>query len=180
MFTYTINESTSLRLLQLRDAEAVFNLIDHNRSHLRTWLPWVDSTANITHTTAFIESTLNKFGNSDGFDAGIWYEGQLAGVIGLHYIDYNNRKTSIGYWLGESFQGKGIITEAAQALTNYALETLNLNRVEIRCATENAKSEAIPKRIGFTKEGTIQQAERLYDRYVDHHIYAMIQEKRRL
>jgi ribosomal-protein-serine acetyltransferase len=59
-------------------------------------------------------------------------------------------------------------------LVDYAFHEYRLNRVQIRCATENKKSCAIIERLGFMKEGRIRQAEFLYDHYVDLFIYGMI------
>lgn len=66
------------------------------------------------------------------------------------------------------------MTRVAKALTDYALLELNMNRVEIRVASGNEKSAAIPKRLGFKEEGTIRCAEWLYDHYVDHTIYGIL------
>jgi RimJ/RimL family protein N-acetyltransferase len=81
--------------------------------------------------------------------AGIWYEGRLAGVIGYHALDWENRTTEVGYWLGEEQQGKGLVTAACRALVDHAFGELGLNRVVISCATENKKSCAIPERLGL-------------------------------
>ena len=51
-----------------------------------------------------------------------------------------------------------------------------LNRVEIRAAPENRRSRAIPERLGFTEEGTLRQAERVGERYLDSAVYAMLAE----
>ena len=96
------------------------------------------------------------------------------GVIGFHKIDWNNKSTSIGYWLGEDYVGNGLMTKSVKAFVDYALIDLGLNRVEIRAAVENKKSRAIPERLGFTHEGTIRQSEWLYDHYVDHEVYGML------
>ncbi|HWJ04141.1 MAG TPA: GNAT family protein, partial [Verrucomicrobiae bacterium] len=94
--------------------------------------------------------------------------------IGLHYLDFNNRKTSLGYWLGEAFQDKGLMTASVRTLTKYCFTELNLNRVEIRAAVENIKSRAVPERLGFNQEGIIREAEWLGDRFVDHVVYGML------
>lgn len=52
---------------------------------------------------------------------------------------------------------------------------LKLNRVEIRAGVHNLKSRAIPERLGFINEGTIRQAEWLYDCYIDHVIYGILE-----
>jgi ribosomal-protein-serine acetyltransferase len=174
MFKFQIDENTFLKLLDEQDAEQLFALTDSCRTYLRTWLPWVDSTKTIEDTKSFIKMTMKKFAANNGFESGIWYKGQLAGVIGLHYIDWANRKTSIGYWLGEQFQGHGLMTKSCIAYINYAFNELKLNRVEIRCAVENSKSRAIPERLGFKNEGTIREAEWLNDHFVDHIVYGML------
>ncbi|OGF56046.1 MAG: alanine acetyltransferase [Candidatus Fraserbacteria bacterium RBG_16_55_9] len=174
MFICRLDAEAELRLLEDRHATELFLLTDQNRDHLRRWLPWVDVTASIEITRKFIRNALKLFAANRGFQAGIWYQGRLAGVIGYHRIDWFNRKTSIGYWLGASFQGKGLMTKACRALVDYAFHDLKLNRVEIRCAAQNKRSRAIPERLGFTQEGVSRQAEWLYDHYVDHVIYAML------
>jgi ribosomal-protein-serine acetyltransferase len=174
MFSFQIDKETFLRLFTYQDAEKLFALTDSCRSYLRKWLPWVDSIRTIEDTKSFIEMTIKKFASNNGFETGIWYKGQLAGVIGFHSIDWANKKTSIGYWLGEPFQGHGLMTKSCIAYINYAFNELKLNRVEIRCAVENEKSRAIPERLGFVNEGTIRDAEWLYDHFVDHIVYGML------
>ncbi len=66
------------------------------------------------------------------------------------------------------------MTKTVKALMHYAFEELQLNKVEIRAAVGNVKSRAIPERLNFTIEGTIRDAEWLYDRYVDHVVYGML------
>jgi ribosomal-protein-serine acetyltransferase len=174
MFRYRIDEETELRLLEERHAQELFALIDQNRTYLREWLPWVDGTTSLEDTRKFIRFSLEQFARNEGFNAGIWYHSKLAGVIGHHKINWANRKTSIGYWLGVSFQGKGLMTKSCRAVVNYDLNELKLNRIEIRCAVENRKSRAIPERLGFRQEGIIRQAEWLYDHFVDLVVYGML------
>jgi ribosomal-protein-serine acetyltransferase len=66
------------------------------------------------------------------------------------------------------------MTKSCIAYINYAFNELKLNRVEIRCAVENSKSRAIPEGLGFKNEGTIREAEWLYDHFVDHIVYGML------
>ncbi|MED1420375.1 GNAT family protein [Bacillus smithii] len=174
MLRLPIDDQTYLKLLEEQDAEPLFNLTDSCRTYLREWLPWVDSTKAVEDTISFIESSKKKSASKNGMDAGIWYNGQLAGIIGLHFIDWTNKKTSIGYWLGEPFQGRGLMTKACIAMIHHIFNDLQLNRVEIRCAVLNSKSRAIPERLGFSKEGTIREAEWLYDHFVDHIVYSML------
>ena len=174
MFGYKLGENTELRLLEERHAEQLADLTDRNREHLRTWLPWVDASRTVEDSKNFIRSTLKQFAENNGFQAGIWHDGRLAGVVGYHAIDWEHRSTSLGYWLGEEFEGKGLATSACRALVDHAFEELGLNRVSIACATENERSCTIPERLSFQREGIQRQAEWLYDHFVDHVIYAAL------
>lgn len=174
MFEIRIDDDTSLSLLEDQHAEELFALIDQNRAHLRKWLPWLDQNTKVEHTRSFIRSVLQQFAARNGFSCGIRFHGALVGVIGLHYIDWVNRKSSIGYWIAEPFQGRGLVSKACSALLDYLFDELKLNCVEIACAVENTRSRAIPERLGFTKEGILRQREWLYDHFVDHSVYSML------
>lgn len=174
MFKHQINPHLYLKLLEVPDAEELFHVTDVSRDYLREWLPWVDGTKSADDSRAFIQMTLNQFASNKGFNAGIWWDAQLVGCVGFHPIDWANRKASIGYWLAETFQGNGIMTSATRALVDYAFDVYALNRVEIRAATQNLKSRAIPERLAFANEGCIRQAEWLYDHFVDHVVYGML------
>jgi ribosomal-protein-serine acetyltransferase len=174
MFAYRIDESLELRLLEDRQADELFALVDANRAHLRQWLPWVDETKSADDTRNFIRRTLEALARNDGFTTGIWHDGRIVGVVGLHYIKWTSRKTEIGYWLAESAQGKGIMTRTCRALTAYLVEELKLNRVEIRCNSGNHRSRAVPRRIGFTEEAILRQAQLLHGEYQDDVVYAML------
>jgi len=163
-------------MLALQDAKQLYTLTDQSRESLKEWLPFIDSNKSWTDTEAFIKSTMVQFSNNNGFQAGIWYEGNIAGVIGFHKIDWNNKSTSIGYWLGKGYEGSGLMTESVKAFVNHAFVDLKLNRVEIRAAVENRKSRAIPERLSFVEEGRVRQAEWLYDHFVDHIVYGMLAE----
>lgn len=175
MFTLKVDQEIELQLFQPHHANELYALIDQNRFHLRQWLPWVDSMDSHTQYHSIIPIWLRQFADNNGFNLGIRYKGHLVGSIGLHQIDWRNLQTSIGYYLGEGFQGKGIMTRAVQAVLNYVFFDLHLHRVEIRCGENNFKSRAIPERLGFIQEGIIRDGENLYGHF--HHliVYGMLE-----
>src|SRR5580698_3305350 len=179
MFSAAIQPGAELRLLEERHAPALFALVDGEREYLRQWMPWVDSRSSEADISAFIRNALEQFADNRGFSAGMWVDGSLAGVITLHKIDWLDRWAEIGYWLAREFQGRGIMTAAARAVTEHALVEMELNRVEIRCAVGNSKSSAIPKRLGFTFEGLLRQASRVNGAYLDLEVYSMLRSEYR-
>ncbi|WP_106497248.1 GNAT family N-acetyltransferase [Lentibacillus sp. Marseille-P4043] len=174
MFTYKVDEDLSLKLLEKEDADVLFALVDDSRDYLREWLPWVDNMKQVADYEPVIEMWLKQFADHDGFQVGIMYNERLVGMVGFHGIDWSNRKTSIGYWLSEKYQGRGLITRAVAALIDYAFTAYDLNRVEIQCGIANQRSKAIPERLGFKQEGIIRNGEYVYDHYHDCVLYSVL------
>jgi ribosomal-protein-serine acetyltransferase len=158
-FDQLADEDICLKPVNSGDAEALFRLIDRDRAYLREWLPWVDHSRSVQDTLKFIELSQEKFERKEAFSVCITHQNKIAGIIGFHYFDWSNRSTSIGYWLAQDFQGKGITTRSCALLVNYAFVELGLNRVEIRCAVKNKKSRAIPEKLNFRNEGTVRDGE---------------------
>ncbi len=174
MIIPTSNNSLFLRLLQETDAEEIFALTDRNRLYLRQWLPWLDSTTSAKDTHAFIQRCLAQHTEGYGFVCTIIFNGNIIGVLGHNSIDLINRISYPGYWLSSSHAGQGFMTVALRTLTEHAFSELNMNRIDIRVATGNSSSQAVCNRLGFKKEGTIRQAEWLYDHYVDHTVNGLL------
>ncbi len=176
MLTYSFANGAELRQLEHHHAEELFSLIEQNRSYLRRWLPEWDVQKSLDDCKAVIKSSLEQLAANGGSTLGIWWEGRLAGVIGAGNIDWENRSTMIGYWLGENYQGKGLMVGACRALVDYLFFELKLHRIEIRCATGNAKSCAVPKRLGFSKEGVLRQAQAFDGHFLDIEVYGLLAE----
>lgn len=171
----TIDQDLVLKQLQLSDAPRLFELTDTNRLALQEWLPWLDFTKTVQDSENFIKGSLKKNVETGEFDLGIWYQGEMVGVIGIHDLSKLNRQASIGYWLAEAYQGNGIMTRANTALIKYLFESLKLHRIVIKAATGNSKSQAIPLRLGFSQEGIEREAGFLYDHYVDLQVFSLLE-----
>ena len=63
----------------------------------------MDTTRTVEDLKNFIRGALKQFAHNKGFAAGIWHEDRLAGIIGYDPIDWENRSTELGYWLGEEY-----------------------------------------------------------------------------
>ncbi|MDX5474912.1 MAG: RimJ/RimL family protein N-acetyltransferase, partial [Bacillaceae bacterium] len=64
MFVHKIDEDIYLRLIDLNDAERVFELTDTSRSYLKEWLPWLDFTKSAADTKEFIRGCLKGYADS--------------------------------------------------------------------------------------------------------------------
>jgi len=175
VFGSRIDDDLELRLLEARHAPALFELIDQCRDDLRTWLGWVDAVRSVADVRTFIRAALQDFAASRRVVGGIWHQQRLVGVIELQALPAD-RVGEIGYWLAPAARGQGLMTRAARALLDHGFRTLGLHRIQIRCATGNRASRAIPERLGFALEGVVREAEWVNDHYNDLALYAMLQE----
>jgi ribosomal-protein-serine acetyltransferase len=170
MFSYKVDPQSELCMLEERHAEMLFDLIEQNRERH----PEVPQLYSLEDARMYIRRDLALFAENKGLGIGIWFEGKLAGTIRYHEIDWTNRSTELGYWLGGIYEGKGLVTRACQVMINHAFSELGLNRVVISCATENEKSRAIAEKLGFMREGILRQSDWLKDRFVDHAVYGIL------
>ena len=173
MFSLPVDDEVTLELAEEADAQAIFDLVDRNRDHLRPWLPWVDATVTVADTLAFLRFVRGEHGAGRQLHCNLRWRGAVAGGMGLR-IARNHDAGEIGYWLDAAATGHGIVTRAARALTTAAFDRLGLHRIVIHAGVENARSRAVPERLGYAFEGVLRDAERVGDRYVSHATYAML------
>jgi len=173
-YSHALDDGVSLRTLRARDAAALYSLIDGSREYLREWLPFLDDAQGPDATHGFILEASRLADEGKGVAVGIWDGEVLVGVIGLTEISKRNRHAEIGYWLGHEHQGRGLMTRACRAVITYCFDVVGLHRVAIYCAPGNMRSRAIPERLGFVEEGTMREAEWLYDHFVDNVVYSML------
>ena len=170
-----INDKLRLELVKTDMAPVIFETINRDREYLREWLPFVNYTIEETDTERFLES-VNNTGKDKIFS--IWYNEEFAGLIGFKDTDRVNRKTEIGYWLAQKMQGKGIITDCVKKLCRYAFQKLKMNRVQIKVAEHNAKSEAIPLKLNFSFEGIERAGELHEEKFVNLKVYSLLANER--
>jgi ribosomal-protein-serine acetyltransferase len=169
-----VDDRTLLRSVSETDAPGLFALVDENRAHLRRWLPWLDANRSIRDTLEFIRASMAGEQQGRSFIGLIDHEGELCGTAGLNWIDHDNRACEIGYWLRADRQGRGIVTLCCCALIRHAFLTLGLNRVNIPVAVGNARSRAIPERLGFHQDGILRDGEWLYDHFHDVVLFTLL------
>ncbi|HAX42234.1 MAG TPA: GNAT family protein [Bryobacteraceae bacterium] len=177
--TLELDGGLFLRPLTLGDAPIVFDAVQGERSDLRTWLPWVDQTETVADTIRFILEAQERRNDGSALVYGLWLDLDFAGVVDLHAIDHDNGSAQIGYWLRAGARGQGLATQASMALLGIAFEILDLERIEIRCATGNEPSQAIPRRLGFVMEGTLRHAQRLVDGHSDLRVFGLLAQEYR-
>ena len=177
MFSYKVDDEIKLALPRLSDVDELYALIDADRDDLGRFLPWVDHVQSIDDELPTIQNDLNGFAAGTSLNLFIWYHGRLAGNISLNKIRKRNLEADVGYFLGKSFRGHGIMTRAVQALLDIAFEEYGLHRVYLECAADNLPSNGVAQRCGMRLEGTFHGRLILKDGYHDCNHYAVLAEE---
>ncbi len=174
--THRVDDEMELRLPEPRHAKELYELIDANREHIGRWMPWCTPQYALGDAETFIRDMLKGFAGGKGLTLWMVYQGGFVGGIGNQPVNTTDHSADIGYWLTESAQGNGVVTRAAREIVDYSLIDMGLNRVTIHAATENTRSAAVPKRLGFEQVGVKRQACALHGGHVDAVEYDMLAE----
>ena len=174
MLDLAVDNETRLRSVTPADAQQLFALVDENRSHLRSWMAWVDATTCVDDIGGFIKSALDQVAGNHGPVCAVLHRDALVGICGFKPISRQHKSGELGYWLAKSLTGRGIMTLCVKTLVNYAFDEMALNRIEIHAATANRRSCAIAERLGFSHEGILRDAEWVNDRFVDMAVYSVL------
>ena len=168
-----IAEGAELRLWEAGDAAELTEVIAANREHLATWMPWAE-TYGFQDSVEFLDLKRIQVEANDGFEAALLVDGEIAGGVGFHRVDWVNRSTALGYWLAADAQGRGLMTAAVTALLDYAFFEWDLHRVIIEVVVGNERSRAIPERLGFRQEVILREAKFVHGSHEDTRLYAML------
>jgi RimJ/RimL family protein N-acetyltransferase len=104
-------------------------------------------------------------------------DGQAAGAIGVKLKDNIERiGAELGYWLGEAHWGRGIVSEAVPAFTQWAMREFQLKRVEAIVFEWNPASACVLEKAGYVREGTMRRSAVKDGQIIDRWLYAYVVE----
>ena len=169
-----VDDQIRLELTHEKHAPALFDVVDANRAHLSQFLPWVGYMQSVEDFKVYCRNCEMLFQQGREASFVIFNNNQLAGRIGFHHMVLQNKTAAIGYWLSKEAEQKGIITRSCTTLINYGFNNLQLHRIEIKAAVNNFKSQAIPEKLLFKKEGVLREAELVNNEYLDLFVYSLL------
>jgi RimJ/RimL family protein N-acetyltransferase len=125
------------------------------------------------HARAFLGSAFAEPG--DPTKLAIEVGGEAVGGIGvIAGADIERFSAEIGYWLGEPFWGRGIVSEALTLMTEHAFDRLNLLRIFALAFAENAPSMRVLEKAGYVREGCLKSGAVKHGQVYDQLLYARI------
>jgi [ribosomal protein S5]-alanine N-acetyltransferase len=121
-------------------------------------------------TVALQQNPVTKFA--------IAVDGEAVGGIGLTLQDdVYRRSAEIGYWLGESFWGRGIVTAAVRTVTRFAFDTFDLTRIFANVFAWNPASGRVLEKAGYLREGVLRQSVFKEGQMIDAFLYAITRDQ---
>jgi len=166
-----------LRAPRSADATQVNAAVCESFAELKKWMPWAQTLPSLEVSQAVCQDAIKSFQERTELRWHIFSKdsSELVGIAGLHCRDWSVPRFEIGYWVRTSHAGKGYITEAVIALTQFAFSEIGANRIEIIADKLNTRSCKIAEKLGFTLEGTLRNHKREIDSQLrDSQIYAMV------
>jgi ribosomal-protein-alanine N-acetyltransferase len=82
----------------------------------------------------------------------------------------------LGYWMGERYAGKGLMSASVRAVATFAFDTLHLHRIEAACLPHNVASIRLLEKVGFAREGYARKYLCIDGRWQDHILYGLVRD----
>jgi ribosomal-protein-serine acetyltransferase len=171
---FEIGRGIRLAPIAASDAAALACLVRENIDHFGAFLPAVVQMSSADEAASHLDMRVQAVADGEMLEWHIFDNEVLCGAVRLKDIDQTDKSAAIGYFIGERFQGKGIVTLSVGAVIEYSFQILGLNRIELRCAATNLASMRVADRLGFSREGVLRQAELLGDAFVDNYVYGLL------
>jgi len=169
-------ERLVIRCWDPRDAPLLDTAISSSLDHLKPWMPWAhEEPKSMEERIDLLREFRGKFDLGEDFIYGILNveESEVVGGTGLH-TRRGKHIREIGYWIRADLVRKGFATESTAALVRVAFEIDEVRRVEIRCDPKNEASAAIPRKLGFAKEGTLRGKDEFLGTARDTEVWSLI------
>ena len=137
--------------------------------HLRDRFPHPYSRAD---AVSFLKYAVSA---TDAVSLAIEVDREAVGGIGLvPGSDVERYTAEIGYWLGQSYWGRGIVTEAVMMVTEAAFREQNLLRIFAVPFADNVASARVLEKAGYVREGILRSSSVKYGVPRDQAMYARV------
>ena len=117
-------------------------------------------------------------GREEGTNAGFAIldtdTGEFLGFIALVKLELDIKEAEAGYIVASKARGRGIATRALRLLTAWAFDEFPLERIELLMSAENAGSEIVAQRCGYTRDGVLRWIHFKGDIREDTIVYSML------
>lgn len=177
IFSHRIDEDVSLAFLLPTDLDEVWRLIEANREALTYWFPGKPHWASREGLGEEYVKWIKRLASEPGYTLAIRTPDGTAGLIWHSRVDERHGWCELGYWLDAAAQGRGLVTRAVRAMTEFSMLDLGMKRVEVCASPKNTASCAVPERLGFTREAVLRSRWVMDDGRHDQVMYALLRDE---
>jgi ribosomal-protein-alanine N-acetyltransferase len=170
-------EGVFLRAPQMADYTEWVELREASRAFLTPWEPtWPHDDL----TRASFRRRLKRYAEDMRTDQAYAFflyrkDGVLVGGLTLANVRRGVAQAgSLGYWMGERYAGRGLMTAAVNALIPFSFGALRLHRMEAACIPKNTASIRLLEKTGFRREGYAREYLCINGVWQDHFLYALL------
>lgn len=179
---HLISGLIGIRPIQLRDARDLQQLLADNRSWLQPWEATFPNGGGAEPGSVSMRPVIRALHKQqrDGIAMPflITYEGEAVGQLTISDISGGAvRSGAIGYWVAEAYAGRGITPTAVALAIEYAMNMLQLHRIEICIRPENAPSLRIVEKLGLRYEGRRKGYIHIAGQWSDHDCFAITEDE---
>ena len=134
-------------------AEEAYEVIDRCRGYIGEFLEWCTTDYSLEDIEKFYETQHEQFLEEESFDYVI-IDKETDAIIGsVGFVMKHNGVASVGYWLDQDQQGKGVMAEAVETLIDFAFNESKIEKIILQTEVENIKSQKVAEKAGFAFEG---------------------------
>lgn len=83
---------------------------------------------------------------------------------------------TLGYWMGASHAGRGLMTQALHLVLGFCFDDIGLHRVEAACLPTNEPSQKLLSRCGFIEDGYARKYLKIRGEWHDHLLFSLLAE----
>ncbi|MFI8684753.1 GNAT family N-acetyltransferase [Rossellomorea sp. NPDC077527] len=162
-------ERIILRKITEDDAEDMYVYASNGEvTRLVTW----DTHSSLSDTVRFIQTFLPRYDALWGIE--LKENGTFIGTVHFVWWQSEHNSAEMGYVLSHEYWGKGLMTEAAEAIISFGFDRMNLVRIQARCFLENKGSEGVMKKVGMSFEGISRKAMYVKGEHKDLKVYSIL------
>ena len=166
-----LKNKIELKVLGISDKMQMAKLLNNKKilNNLRNHIPYPYTEKD---AETFIESVKND-PQQQVFS--IYFEGNFCGIISLIFQnDIYENTDELGYWLGETYWGKGIAGEAVSQITRIGFEDFRLRRIFAKTFENNLASMSVLEKNGYKREGILKKAILKNGKILDEYVYGKL------
>ena len=152
------DDGAELRPLEPRQADELLANIDRGREFIGRYIGLPDAVTDMRTSRAYLTAYAEKAAAHAGRIYGIWTDGRLVGGVLFRTMDVEQGTAEAGCWLEPSAVGRGLVTRAARVIIDWAVEELDIHRVEWLASAANTASIAVARRLGMTRDGVLRES----------------------